>query len=418
MRHAFLIVAKDMKRRLRSPLALCCNLAIPIVLTLIIGLVFGRGGEVKLPRITVLLVDEDKGFAGNFFKQGMKQGKLAEMIDLVEVEKEAGRKLMEKGKASALIELPAGFTEKLLDRKSAEIVLLENPGETFLPLIVEEITETMAVAMGGARRVFDAPIGRLRAMFDAKEWPSGSELSSLLASAKGGIMLVRPYLADTLISLKTATVEASPREEPAGRMNLFALVMPGCIMIGLLFISEITMRDVLREKRAGTLARMFAGPVEAPAVLWGKILSACAITFTSCLLLLVIGRLGFGIHWGDPAALLVHLFGSIVMCVGIMALLYGAIRSDRVADALLPVVIIVICILGGAMFPIEAMGATMRRVAPVSPAYWVIEGIKRVALEDAGLRGIAPNLVYVYGVGAATIAAGAALLGVKVRGRG
>jgi len=418
MRYVFLIVMKDMKRRLRSPAALLCNLAIPIVLTLIVGLVFGREGEVKLPRIKVLLVDEDKGLASNFFKQGMKQGKLAEMIELVEVEKAAGLKLMEKGKASALIELPSGFTAKVLDRTPAEVVLLKNPSETFLPLIVEEITETMAVLMNGTLGIFEVPIGRLRAMFDAKAWPSGGELTALLENAKGGIALVKPYLTDTLIAMKTTTVSAEPQEKSPAKFNFFALIMPGSIMIGLLFISEITMRDILRERRAGTLARIFTGPVEAGTVLAGKIVSAFAITAASCVLLLAIGRLGFGIRWGNPAALAAHLSGSILMCIGIMALIYGAIKSDRVADAVLPVVIIVICILGGAMFPTEIMGATMRRFAPASPAFWVIDGIKKVAVGGAGFGGIARNLAYVYGVGAATMVAGAALLGAKVRGRG
>jgi ABC-2 type transport system permease protein len=417
MRIAFLILEKDVRRRLRSPAALLCNLAIPIVLTLIVGVVFGRGGDVSLPRIKVLLVDEDKSFAANFFKQGMKQGKLAELVDLVEVDRAAGHALMEKGKASALIEIPAGFTETVLDGKPAAIVLLKNPSEQFLPLIVEEITETMAVMMNAALRIFGDPLERLRSMFRASAWPSGGELTSLVESAKSGVALVRPYIADSLLSIRT-TVSAEPKKPSAGKMNIFAFIMPGSIMIGLLFISEITMRDILRERRAGTLERILAGPVDTGTVLAGKVLSAFAITFVSCLLLLAIGRLGFGIQWGSPGPLFVHLVGSILMCVGIMALIYGAIKSDRVADAMLPVVIIVICILGGAMFPYEVMGRTMQRFAPVSPAFWVIDGIKKVTVGRAGFAAIAQHLAYVYGVGAATTLLGAVLLGAKVRRRG
>ena len=61
-----------------------------------------------------------------------------------------------------------------------------------------------------------------------------------------------------------------------------------------------------------------------------------------------------------------HVVGSILMCVGIMAFLYGFIRSERVADAMLPVVIIVICVFGGAMFPYEIMGPAMQKAATSS----------------------------------------------------
>lgn len=416
-RHVLLIVGKDMKRRMRSPVTLLCYIAIPIVLTLVVGLVFGRQGEVKLPRIKVLLVDRDKNLASNFFKQGMKQGKLAEMIDLVEVEPAQGRTLMEKGKASALIEIPEGFTSKLLDRRPAEIVFLKNPSETFLPIVAEELTGTMAVIMDDAVRIFGAPIDSLRAMLNAGKWPSGGALTVLLESARSRIALVRPYLSDTLISMTSQTVSAEPAKRPAAKSNIFTFLMPGSIMIGLLFISEITMRDILRERRAGTLARIFTSPLGPWTVLAGKIVSAFAITFVSCVLLLAVGAFGFGVKWGSPAPLFAHLIGSILMCIGIMALVFGAIKSDRAADAILPVIIIVICIVGGAMVPYESMGAAMQRFARASPAFWVIDGFKAIAIRGEGFGGIARYLAYIFGVGAATTAAGAALLGAKLKGR-
>ena len=406
-----------MKRRTRSPVTLLCYIAIPVMLTLIVGLVFGRQGEMKLPRIKVLLVDRDKGMASNFLKQGMKQGKLAEMIDLVEVEPARGRGLMEKGKASALVEIPEGFTSRLLDRRGAEIVFLKNPSESFLPIVAEELVGTMAVIMDDAVRIFGAPIDSVRAMFKAGEWPRGAELAALLGSARSRIALIKPYLSDSLLSMRAETVSAEPGKRPAEKFNIFALIMPGSIMIGLLFIGEITMRDILRERRAGTLERIFTSPLGPGTVLAGKMLSAFAITFVSCALLLAVGAFGFGIKWGNPAPLLAHLIGSILMCIGIMALVFGGVKSDRAADAMTPVIIIVICIVGGAMIPYESMGAAMQRFAPASPAFWVIDGFKAIAVRHEGFGGIAWDLAYVFGVGAVTTAAGAALLGAKIRGR-
>ncbi len=417
MNAIFLIVRNDMKRRLRSPVSVICMFLIPLGLTLLVGLVFGRHGKVEISHVRVLVADSDKGFAATFLKQGMKQGKLAELIDLVEVDPAEGRSLMDRGKASALIEIPKGFTTNILDRKPVELALVKNPQEAFLPLIAEEITKTMAVMIDGTARIFEKPIGEARGMLESNRWPTAAELSGLLAGAKPRIELVKGYLADSLVSLRSETV-SEPAEKSKETFNIFAFIMPGSILIGLLFISEITMRDILREREAGTLARIFAGPVRSGQVVAGKMLSSFAITLVACALLIAIGRLGFGIAWGSPLELLVHVVGSILMCVGIMAFLYGFIRSERVADAMLPVVIIVLCVFGGAMIPYESMSPAMQKAAVFSPAFWVIDGLKRISIEKASWGGIAPHLAIVYGLGALTSVAGAAKLRGKLAGKG
>lgn len=408
-----LIVRKDMKRRMRSPVSVICMLLIPLGLTLIVGLVFGRHGEVEIEHIKVLLVDGDKGFAANFLKQGMTQGKLAELIDLVEVDSAGARALMDAGKASALIEIPRGFTAGILDRKPVELRIVKNPREVFLPVIAEEIAGTMAVLMDGAMRVFGGPIDRARSLLEAGRWPSGEDLAGLLAAARPRIELVRGYISDTLVSVESETA-SNPGEKPADTFNFFALIMPGSILIGLLFISEITMHDILRERSSGTLARTLAGPVGGAQVVAGKVASSFAITFVSCVLLIVVGRLAFGIAWGDPLRLVVLLIGSILMCVGIMAFIYGVIASERAADAMLPVIILVVCMFGGAMFPYEIMGPAMQKAAHYSPAFWVIDGLKKIAIEKASWSALAPHLAIVYGLGALGVLVGASRLRARV----
>jgi len=100
-----------------------------------------------------------------------------------------------------------------------------------------------------------------------------------------------------------------------------------------------------------------------------------------------------------------------------MAFLYGFIRSERAAQALIPGFIIVVCIFGGAMFPYETMGPAMQKAAHFSPAFWVIDGLKRISIDKSGWSGIAPHLAVVCGVGVVTSVAGAARLRGKLAGR-
>ena len=383
-------------------------MCIPIVITLIIGLVFGRSGTVELPRIKVLLVDNDNGVFANFLRQGMQQEELAEMVDIVVVDKDEGMDLIEKGKASALIEIPQGFTESIVDQKPTELKVIKNPSETFLPVIVEEMVEAMALLIDGSGRVFTEPIQQVQSLLEGNRWPSGDDVQELLDNSRDKLLLVEGYVTDSLVSLKVEDAPAQESEDSG--FNIFAFVMPGSLLIGLLFISELMLRDIIREKESGTLARLFSGPVEVGHVVSGKILSAFAITAISCMMLLIIGRVGFGIDLGRPFPLIVHLMATIFMCTGIITLFYGFIRSERAADAILPVVIIVMALLGGSMIPYEQMNEAMQQVGRFSPVFWAVDGFKKIFIEGAGFREVSLHSVILYSLGILTVVPGAAML--------
>ncbi len=412
------ILVNDIRRRLKNPLSVILMLLIPVSMTLIIGVVFGPEGDVDMPKIKVLLVDNDGGFFGGFLKQGMQQGELGDMLDITEVTAAEGEKMMSEGDASALIEIPEGFTSNVLDGLPAEIRLVKNPSEYFLPLVVEEITKTMAVLLDGGTRIFNAPMSKMRSIVDQESWPEASEMEEVMAGAKNGVILAYGYIADSLITF-TDEVAALPDsvaavDDPVVRdFNIFAYVMPGSMMIGLLFIVELVLRDLLRERKAGTLRRMLAAPVTTGQVVAGKVGAAFAITMISCLLLLAVSGLGFGVDLGDPLALVLQTVVTILMCTGIMTFLYGAISKERTADAVMSVVIIVMGLFGGSMVPIEQMPPALQAAGRFSPVYWAADGMKKIFLLDAGVSDISVNLVILLLLGVCTIIPGALL----IRGR-
>jgi ABC-2 type transport system permease protein len=411
-----LIVIKDLRRRLRNPAAVISMMLIPVVITLLVGLVFGGSGDVELPRIRVLLVDKDDGLFSHFLSQGMQQGQFAEMIDLVEVEEDEGRAFIEDGKASALIEIPEGFTANLLEQRPVQLDLTKNPSESFLPIVVEELIETTALMLDAGVRIFEGPINQVDALFEGGDWPSYDDVGGLLDDSQGRLLLVGGYLADSLVSLQTQDeVSEIEEESPTVGFNVFAFVMPGSLLIGLLFISQIALRDIVREKERGTLARLFTAPLDVEHVVGGKILSAFAITAISCLLLVIVGRFGFGISLGRPLPLVAHLVGTVFMCTGVITLLYGFIKSDRAADAVLPIVILTLCLLGGSMVPIDQMGATIRTIGRLSPVFWAVNGFQKLFLEDAGLKDISMHLGILYGVAVLTVVPGTLLLRRRVK---
>ena len=57
---------------------------------------------------------------------------------------------------------------------------MKNPSEAFLPIVVEEITKTMAVLLEGGTRIFNAPMSKMRSIVDRESWPAVSEMEEVM----------------------------------------------------------------------------------------------------------------------------------------------------------------------------------------------------------------------------------------------
>jgi ABC-2 type transport system permease protein len=407
----------DLRRRMKSPLAIAITMCIPLVMTLIIGSVFGSAGDVKLPRIKMLLVDYDKGLASRFLKQGLEAEQLAEMVEVIPVLEEEGNRLMAEGEASAMVVIPDSFTMKVVDGLPVTIRIIKNPSESFLPVIVEEIISTFGVILDSGTNTFSEPIRKTRDILTAEGWPSLDEIQAVMDEAKTIFALTGGYLADTLISVEETTVSEAGSEGggSSSGFNIFSYVMSGSMMVGLLFTSNIMLRDIVRERVSGTLNRTLAAPLNIGHVVAGKLLAAYMVTMVASIVLLIIGRFAFGMDLGSPIVLAVHLSATIFMITGLMTFCFGLIKSERAAEAIVSVLIIVISLLGGSMIPISQMGGMLREIARFSPAYWASDGFMEIFLNQAGLADILQNIAILAGIGLVTLLPGTWLLGRNLR---
>ncbi|MCK4538334.1 MAG: ABC transporter permease [Candidatus Krumholzibacteria bacterium] len=407
----------DLKRRMKSPLAIVLTMCIPLVMTLIIGSVFGRDGDVKLPRIKMLFVDYDEGLAAQFLRRGLELGQLAEMVEVIPVVEEEGERLMAEGEASAMVVIPDSFTTKIVDGVPVTIRVVKNPSESFLPIIVEEIISTFGVILDCGTNTFREPIRKSKEILTDEGWPSLNELQTLMDEAKAIFALAGGYMVDTLLTVEESTVSEAGDEGngKSSGFNVFSYVMAGSMLIGLLFTSNIMLRDIVRERASGTLTRTLAAPLSIWHVVAGKLLAAYMVTMVASIALLIIGRFVFGMDLGGPVVLAVHLSATIFMITGLMTFCFGLIKSERAAEAIVSVLIIVISLLGGGMIPISQMGEAFRVIARFSPVYWASDGFMKIFLNQAGLIDIVQNIVILTGIGLVTLLPGTWLLGRNLR---
>ncbi len=167
MRRLLLVLANDVRRHLKAPLVPLIFMVIPLGMTGLIGVIFGPRTEGReLPPISVLLVDNDKGLASKLLVGAFDVDQMKAMFQVTVTDEADGRKRMGRGKASAMVVVPAGFTLDLLDAKPVTLLVVKNPSEQFLPDVVEEFMNTMAVMLSGVVQAFAEEVRGIRALID------------------------------------------------------------------------------------------------------------------------------------------------------------------------------------------------------------------------------------------------------------
>jgi len=129
MRTLARLVRMEVRRRTRDPLSFFTWIAIPLLMVFLLVAVFGPGGK-AIPRARLLVVDHDQAFLSGLLTGALSNERLREFLQVEVMEQEEAEKVMDKGRATALLIIPAGFTEDFLDNRPIELQLHRNPAHT------------------------------------------------------------------------------------------------------------------------------------------------------------------------------------------------------------------------------------------------------------------------------------------------
>jgi len=325
MRRLLLVLANDVRRHLKSPGAILIYIAIPMVMTALIGIIFAPRTEgSELPPIQVLLVDNDKGFASKLLLGAFDADQMKKMFQVTVTDEADGRKRMERGRASAMIVIPEGFTLDLLDAKTTTLTVVKNPAEQFLPDVVEEFMNTLAVVLSGAVQAFADEARGIRAMLDGPidsfPWEA---LGPELGKAQRKMVAAEKYLNPLLIRLKEEETKAAGAKTRFTQADLFSVMLPGMAVL---------------------------------------------------LVMVALGTLIFRAKWGPFGYFL--LLGAAVSfwTAAFFGFFHALVRNRNQAGALGAPIILAFSLFGGSMMNPEAMPKAFLAVGIATPNRWFIDG--------------------------------------------
>ena len=376
MRRLLLVLATDVRRHLKSPLAILIYMVIPLFMTALIGIIFAprtEGGG--LPAIRVLVVDNDKGLASKLLVSAFDADQLKEMFQVTVTDEADGRKRMGGGKASAMVVIPKGFTLDLLEAKPVTLLVVKNPAEQFLPDVVEEFMNTMAVMLSGVVQAFAEEVKGIRVLLDMKvdafPWES---LAPQFGKAQKKVTAAAKYLDPLLIRLKAEETKAAGAKTSFTQADLFSIILPGMAVMFLLFIVQTLMRDIISEREDCKLRRMMTTPLRPVELIGARIFGGWVMGIAVLLVMVASGTLVFRVHWGPFGYFL--LLGAVASfwTAAFFALLHALVRNRNQAGALSAPIILAFSLFGGSMMNPEAMPKAFLTVGLLTPNRWFIDG--------------------------------------------
>lgn len=381
MSRTTLIIRNDIKRRLKAPMATILFLIIPLAMTALIGMIFdpGSGGETKLPPIKLLLVDHDKGLASKFLMGAFDQKELKEMFQVTLVEETEGEKLMKKGKASAMLVIPEHFSRDLADQKVSTLEVVKNPSEEFLPGVAEEFARTMAVGFSALAQVFadELKVIQSASKLDLADI-SIAQMTPFLEMARVKIIALQSYLSPLLLQLKASTTAKPGKTAQPKGFNIFSYIMPGMLIMFLLFIIEAFMREIQNERADGKIRRMMFSPLSTRELVTARLFSGWLLGVLICLLAMAVGTLLFGIDWGNPLLVFLLVLASCFWCAAFFGMLNAFFKNKNQAGAFASPIILVFAAFGGSMLPLEQIPQGMRWLAQFTVNNWFITGCREI----------------------------------------
>ncbi|MBA2279857.1 MAG: ABC transporter permease [Acidimicrobiia bacterium] len=344
-----MIARNELLRVYRDRTALFFILVLPVVIMVIIGSTFfGEAGDLPIG-----VIDRD-------------QSELSARIE----------RLVDDSPALATrryTDLDALELDVRTGRVDAGLVIA--PGAERVELITDPIRRSTGTVRTVVRGVLAGEGARLGAARLASDL-TGTDLDAnlLTADALGA--------EQTTIDVPVMAT-GTPAEDD---VNQFSYTAPANLVLFVFVNSLAIAASIVQARQLGVLNRIRAGPLRTSTILVGFGLSRVLFSIVQSLLLLSVGALVFGVDFGDPVGVALLVLAFSLLCAGAGLLVGSVARNGDQAQAIGIPVAIALGMLGGAMWPLEIVGPTMRGIGHAVPHAWAMDAWVELVFEGGSAR--------------------------------
>lgn len=194
-------------------------------------------------------------------------------------------------------------------------------------------------------------------------------------------------------------VYLEPRSPPGMRKPLadisgFQITVPGNAVLFGFYIALTVAMSFAGERRTGTWRRLLAAPVPRWKVMLATLVPYYVIGLLQLTFLFGLGAFVFGMRVAGSVPALAVLSMAVVLCAVCLGLLFASLGgTERQLGSIGSIILLVMGLLGGCMFPRILMPEAMRDIGHVVPHSWALDGYYDVLVrEGTGIADLAPSI--------------------------
>lgn len=382
MRAALVIARNEIYRVFLDRTALFFIVVLPVVIMVIIGSTF-FGVEDDLP---IGVIDHDRSELSGRVQRGLDGSPALETVAYTDAD--ALARDVRTGRVHAGMVMPAGFGASALEVRGGRVELVTDPVRRSTGVIRSVVSGVLA--------------------------DEGARLSAALVATEltGGDLGTNLGRADELAGQQTgvevvAEVVGGPIRAP---VNQFSYTAPANLVLFVFVNSLAIAASLVQARQLGVINRVRAGPVRTSAILFGFGFSRVLFSLVQSVLLLSVGAFLFGVDFGDPLGVALVVLAFSLMCAGAGLLVGSIVSNGEQAQAIGIPVAIAMGMLGGAMWPLEIVGSTMRTVGHAVPQAWAMDAWVELVFEGGSARGVLGEVAVLLAFATVFLAMGTRLL--------
>ena len=397
-------------RRDRAALAL--SFILPIAFFSIFAAIFGRTGGSSTPKISLIVVDEDRSQASRDLVQGL----MRESSLIVQTHPEAREKsspappdytretaeaAVKAGDVPVALVIPGGFGANPIsfgNSDGPQIELMNDASDQIAPQMVTGLLQKAAMtAMPSAMaeegmKYTERYIGtftpeqrsQMNANLDALRRIEGRGATRPSSDGAGGI-----------IAIHARSVVGETKSN-----SMISFYAAGIGVMFLLFTASGSAGSLLDEAESGALDRVLSSRITMTGLLAGKLTFNTVLAFVQLVVMFLWGWAVFKLDFFG------HIPGFIVMglctayAVAAFGMLLASVCHTRAQlGALSTLLILMMSALGGSMFPRYFMPEAMQRAGLWTINAWAIDGFTKVFWRDEPITALWPQVAVLLAAG-------------------
>jgi len=412
----------------RDRVAFILAFVVPIAFFTIFGFVFGNMRNSSTPRVSVLVVDEDRSETSRALVSGLEREPSLDVATRPKATKEqpapadytaaTAEAAVRDGDAPSALIIPAGFGAHPIafgpgGQRPTFVILNDSADPVASQVLAGMLQKTAMMSLpatmaSAGSEYFDREIGgmtplqrqrmqdslaTLRALQERRSAEQNtSESTAGDSKADGGSKANGSGTAgntfDGMVAVKVQDVVGEKKRSPM--ISYYAAAIG---VMFLLFTASSASGSLLDEHESGALDRVLSSRVTMTTLLAGKLVYSALLAAVQLTLMFLWATAVFHLD------LFSHIPGFLVMtavtsfAVAAFGMLLASMtRSRAQLGAFSTLIILTMSALGGSMFPRFLMPAAMKKAGLFTFNSWAIEGYTKVFWRDEPVRSLGPQI--------------------------